>query len=121
MNRRARTVDYQGPRTYLAANYASRTMRWTGVIVLLYLAWHLADFTWGTPGIAPDGWEHGAVYNNFVLSFEAGPGVDPLHRRQPGAGRAHLPRRMVDVPEPWRQQPEIQCLATVFRHRDSRR
>lgn len=73
MNRRARTVDYQGPRNYLVANYASRTMRWTGIIVLLYLVWHLADFTWGTPGIAPDGWEHGAVYSNFVLSFQRVP------------------------------------------------
>ncbi len=38
MNRRARTIDYQGPRQYLAANYASRTMRWSGYIVLAYLA-----------------------------------------------------------------------------------
>lgn len=30
MNRRARPVDYAGPRQYLAANYASRTMRWSG-------------------------------------------------------------------------------------------
>ena len=30
MNRRARTVEYQGPRQYLSANYASRTMRWSG-------------------------------------------------------------------------------------------
>jgi succinate dehydrogenase cytochrome b subunit len=47
LNRRARTTRYQGPRDYVAANFASRTMRWSGIIVLLFLAWHLADMTWG--------------------------------------------------------------------------
>ena len=37
MNRRARPVKYQSPRDYVAANFASRTMRWTGIIVLLFL------------------------------------------------------------------------------------
>ncbi len=34
-------------RDYEVANFASRTMRWTGIIVLLFVLWHLADFTWG--------------------------------------------------------------------------
>ncbi len=38
---------YAGGRDYVAANYASRTMRWTGPIILLYLIFHLADLTWG--------------------------------------------------------------------------
>ena len=38
---------YPGGRDYVAANYASRTMRWTGPIILLYLIFHLADLTWG--------------------------------------------------------------------------
>lgn len=73
MNRRARPVDYVGPREYLAANYASRTMRWSGILVLLFVAWHLADFTWGVQPFAPSGWEHGAVYNNFIESFSRAP------------------------------------------------
>jgi succinate dehydrogenase / fumarate reductase cytochrome b subunit len=73
VNLRARPVGYQGPREYLAANYASRTMRWSGVIVLLYLAWHLADFTWGIQPFAPESFEHGAVHNNFVASFSRVP------------------------------------------------
>ena len=73
MNRRARPVDYVGPREYLVANYASRTMRWSGVLVLLYLAFHLADFTWGMQPFAPDGWEYGAVHANFVASFSRVP------------------------------------------------
>ena len=66
MNRRARPVKYQSPRDYVAANFASRTMRWSGVIVLLFLAWHLADFTWGwfNPGF-----ERGAVYRNLDASL----------------------------------------------------
>ena len=48
LNRDARSVKYQGPRDYVVANFASRTMRWTGIIVLLFVLWHLADLTWGT-------------------------------------------------------------------------
>lgn len=73
MNRRARPVDYVGPREYLVANYASRTMRWSGVIVLLYIGWHLADFTWGVAPFAPEGWTYGEIHDNFVLSFSRVP------------------------------------------------
>ena len=38
---------YEGGREYIAANYASRTMRWTGPIIALFLFYHLADLTWG--------------------------------------------------------------------------
>ena len=69
MNRHARPTDYSGPRTYLAANYASRTMRVSGVIVLLFVLFHLADLTWGVQPAAPDVWEHGEVYANFIATF----------------------------------------------------
>ena len=42
LNRQARPVRYQSPRDYVAANWAARTMRWSGVIVGLFLIWHLA-------------------------------------------------------------------------------
>jgi succinate dehydrogenase / fumarate reductase, cytochrome b subunit len=73
INRRARHVGYQGPREYLVANYASRTMRWSGILVLVFMAWHLADFTWGITPFAPEGWQHGAVYDNFVATFSRVP------------------------------------------------
>jgi succinate dehydrogenase / fumarate reductase cytochrome b subunit len=66
MNRRARPVGYQSPRHYVVANFASRTMRWTGIIVLLFLFWHLADFTWGW--FNPD-FVRGAVYRNMDASL----------------------------------------------------
>jgi succinate dehydrogenase / fumarate reductase cytochrome b subunit len=66
MNRRARPVKYQAKRDYVAADFAARTMRWTGIIVLLFLAWHLADFTWGW--VNPD-FVRGAVYRNVDASL----------------------------------------------------
>ena len=66
MNRRARPVGYKSSRDYVAANFASRTMRWSGVIVLLFLFWHLADFTWGW--FNPD-FVRGDIYRNVDASL----------------------------------------------------
>ena len=67
MNRRARPSDYAGGRDYVAADFASRTMRWTGVIVALFVLFHLADLTWGA---ANPSFVRGDPYNNLVASFE---------------------------------------------------
>lgn len=69
INHRARPEGYQGQRDYIAANYASRTMRWSGTIFLVFLIFHLADFTLGIQPAAPETWEHGAVFANFVETF----------------------------------------------------
>ncbi len=66
LNRRARSVKYQSARDYQVANFASRSMRWTGVIVLAFLAWHLADLTWGWAN--PD-FVRGAAYHNIDASL----------------------------------------------------
>ncbi len=72
LNRHARAVKYQGPRDYQVANFASRTMRWTGIIVLAYLVWHLLDLTFGTVNaIGTEGeFVRGEVYNNVVRSLD---------------------------------------------------
>lgn len=72
LNRHARPVKYQGARDYQVAKFASRTMRWTGIIVLAYLAWHLLDFTAGTVNaVGTDGsFVRGEVYNNVVRSLD---------------------------------------------------
>lgn len=67
INRRARPIGYQAPRHYLAANVAARTMRWTGLIILLYLVFHLFDLTWGPAN--PD-FVRGDVYHNMVGSLQ---------------------------------------------------
>jgi succinate dehydrogenase / fumarate reductase, cytochrome b subunit len=69
MNRAARPTNYQGSRDYIAANFASRTMRWTGIIVLLFVIWHIMDLTLGTPGVNDEFIAHDP-YNNVVTSFE---------------------------------------------------
>ena len=50
INHAARETKYQSKRDYVAANYASRTMRYSGVIVGLFLVWHLFDLTFTGTG-----------------------------------------------------------------------
>ena len=70
MNHRARPTKYESPRDYAAANFASRTMRWTGVIVGLFLIFHLMDLTWGN---ANPSFVRGNTYENVIHSFQRVP------------------------------------------------
>jgi succinate dehydrogenase / fumarate reductase cytochrome b subunit len=70
INHQARPVKYQSHRDYVAANFASRTMRWSGIIVLLFIVFHLLDLTWGTAN--PD-FVRGDVYHNLVESLSRVP------------------------------------------------
>lgn len=70
VNRRARPVGYRSRRDYVAANFASRTMRWTGVIVGLFVVFHLLDLTWGTTNPS---FHRGDVYDNVIASFQRVP------------------------------------------------
>ena len=49
------------------ATYAARTMRWGGVIILLFVIYHLGHLTFGK--FHPDFIE-GDVYHNFVTGFQ---------------------------------------------------
>jgi succinate dehydrogenase / fumarate reductase cytochrome b subunit len=66
MNRKARPVGYTD-RDYVSATYAARTMRWSGVIIVLFVVYHLLHMTFGT--LHPDFIEHD-VYHNFVTGFQ---------------------------------------------------
>jgi len=70
MNRRARPERYRGPRDYVVADFAARTMRWTGVVVLLFIAYHLADLTFGWVNPAPAG---STPYDKVIASFSSLP------------------------------------------------
>lgn len=70
MNARANAGGYQQKRDWQAATAASRSMRWTGVIIGLFILFHLADLTWGT--VNPD-FVRGDVYRNFVATFSRPP------------------------------------------------
>lgn len=69
MNRRA-NQPYASKRDYVAANFAARTMRWTGIIVGLFVLFHLADLTWGLKPIATSTWERGLAYENVTESLQ---------------------------------------------------
>ncbi|MEO7430404.1 MAG: succinate dehydrogenase cytochrome b subunit, partial [Acidimicrobiales bacterium] len=70
MNQRANGPGYESSRDWQAANAASRSMRWTGIVIGLFLVFHLADLTWGT--VNPD-FVRGDVYRNFVATFSRPP------------------------------------------------
>jgi succinate dehydrogenase / fumarate reductase, cytochrome b subunit len=67
MMSREANVAYASKRDWAAANWASRSMRYTGVVVLAYLIFHLADLTWGwIPGYD---YQRGHPYENVVGSL----------------------------------------------------
>src|SRR5512141_546296 len=66
MNRAARPVAYDR-RDYVVASYASRTMRWGGVIILLFVIYHLMHLTWGN--VHPD-FIKDDPYHNVVRGFQ---------------------------------------------------
>lgn len=72
INRKARPVKYQSPRDYVAVSFAARTMRWSGIIVGLFLLWHLADLTWGFAFANPD-FVRGEAYQNVAYSLDRWP------------------------------------------------
>ena len=63
--RAARPVKYAHRRP-VTTSYASRTMRWGGVIILLFVIYHILDLTTGT--LNPNG-VPGEVYDNVVADF----------------------------------------------------
>jgi succinate dehydrogenase / fumarate reductase cytochrome b subunit len=79
LNRKARPVKYQSARDYQIANFASRTMRLSGLVVLAFIAWHLADLTFGAVNnetgkmITENGEELKNVYGAVVYSFNRVP------------------------------------------------
>jgi succinate dehydrogenase cytochrome b subunit len=66
-SRAARPVGYR-ERESRESTYASRTMRWGGVILLLFIVYHLMHFTFGNahPDFVP-----GDVFHNFVAGFRS--------------------------------------------------
>jgi succinate dehydrogenase / fumarate reductase cytochrome b subunit len=64
-SRRARPEGYRREK-WKESTYASRTMRWGGVILLLFVIYHLLHFTTGT---LHQSFIEGDVYHNFVAGF----------------------------------------------------
>jgi succinate dehydrogenase / fumarate reductase, cytochrome b subunit len=65
LNQKARPEGYR-ERENRESTLASRTMRWSGVVVLVFIVYHLLHFTIGT--VHPD-FVEGAVTHNFVTGL----------------------------------------------------
>lgn len=65
----ARPVKYQNQRS-IASTYASRTMYWSGPILLLFIVYHLLHFTVGVGGTR---FVEGEPYDNLVAGFQVVP------------------------------------------------
>jgi succinate dehydrogenase / fumarate reductase cytochrome b subunit len=50
-------------------SYAERTMRWGGVIIFLFVLYHLAHFTWGLDVAPPAAFVPHDPYHNLVAGF----------------------------------------------------
>jgi succinate dehydrogenase / fumarate reductase cytochrome b subunit len=68
-SRRARPEGYRQQK-WKESTYASRTMRWGGVILLLFVIYHLLHLT---TGAAHPSFIEGDVYHNFVAGFQSVP------------------------------------------------
>ena len=71
LQREARPVSYV-KKVNLHSTYASRTMAWSGPIILAFVVFHLLHLTFGT--VHPGGrFETHNVYNNVVTGFQVWP------------------------------------------------
>ncbi len=75
IKQRARPVDYT-MRDPQVSTVASRTMRWGGVLLLVFIVFHILHFTTGTvfpaastPDALYPAWSHTDVYGNIISAF----------------------------------------------------
>jgi succinate dehydrogenase / fumarate reductase cytochrome b subunit len=73
MARAARPASYASRRV-VQANYAAVTIRYGGVVILLFVIFHLAHLTWGISPVHPD-YIRGDAYHNLVIGFRSLPVV----------------------------------------------
>lgn len=67
-NRRARPIHYKHARDFREATLPARAMLYTGSIVVLFIGFHLAQFTVGGVGSKP--FVQGDVYSNLYQAFQ---------------------------------------------------
>src|SRR6266850_512734 len=68
MNWAARPQGYDTKQS-IATTYAARTMRWSGVILALFIVYHLLHLTAGVVSFQPGEFVHLSVYHNVVAAF----------------------------------------------------
>ncbi len=68
MSRAARPHGYDTKES-IATTYAARTMRWSAVILVLFIVYHLLHLTGGVVGFQPGQFRDLSVYRNVVAGF----------------------------------------------------
>ena len=72
MNRKARPVGYDSKKD-VETTWGALTMRWGGVLLAVFIVFHLLHFTAGVVGFQPGQFEHLMVYQNVVAGFSVWP------------------------------------------------
>jgi succinate dehydrogenase / fumarate reductase cytochrome b subunit len=72
INQRARPVGYD-TRKNIETSLGALTMRWGGVLLLVFIVFHLLHMTLGVVGFQPGQFEHLAVYQNALAAFSLWP------------------------------------------------
>lgn len=95
---KARPVKYAAKRKSQANGYATHTMRWGGVIIVLFVIWHLLDMTFGT--VNPEGGD-ATPYARMIMRLPARPlvGGGVLPRRHGDGRLPSAPRPVERVPD----------------------
>lgn len=68
-NRKARPQHYAFRKT-IQASFASRTLRWGGLVLLFFIVYHILHFTVGIAPGGPANFNRENVYNNVVYGFQ---------------------------------------------------
>ena len=84
--RAARPIAY-GMRNPQVSTFASRTIRWGGLLILFFLVWHILQFTTGT--VRPAAFIEGDPHGNVVRAFQV-PWVVALYVVSMAAVGLHL-------------------------------
>jgi len=72
MNWQARPVGY-GEKKNVETTWGAVTMRWGGLLLAVFIVFHLFHFTGGMVGFQPGRFEHLMVYQNVVAGFSVWP------------------------------------------------
>ncbi|MGH7779110.1 MAG: succinate dehydrogenase cytochrome b subunit [Candidatus Binataceae bacterium] len=68
----ARPTGYK-ERKNIETSFAARTMRWGGVLLAIFIVFHIAHFTLGVVGFRPGQFQDLHVYSNVVAGFSVWP------------------------------------------------
>ena len=72
LNRKARQIGYD-TKKQVETTLGAMAMRWSGLLVLIFLVFHILHFTLGVVGFQPGQFVDLAVYQNVVAGFSVWP------------------------------------------------